>query len=224
VSGRRLSPNPAATPPVTELVDPSLAEPQGFVEAPPISPELKAAQEQLAAAAMGISVEELQKMKLGQDAEPFATFHEEEGAAPTEEQVTELTPEERAEFGMLMSVGRRSKSIDVYGHKVDIESLTVGDDCKIGLFCKEYRDAPPADSRSFQIAVCACAIRSVDNRPLYTALSEDEDVFAAKVNKLMTWYPPVITEVYRAVLDLDREFGELAEKLKKSKGSAPSTS
>ena len=163
---------------------------------------------------------------LGQDSEPFAAFHPGEGdeAPKTDEEVTTLTDEERAHFVMLAGIGRRTKTIDVFGHQVVIESLTVGDDQKIGLYCKEYKDAPPADSRSFQIAVCACGIRSVDNRPIYHALSDDEDVFMAKVNKLITMYPPVITEIYRAILDLDREFAELSEKLKKAKGSASKTS
>lgn len=219
MSGRRLAPPPAGNAPVTELIDPALATPQPMPYTGPMGgdmpPELQAA---LAAAAADPN-----------GGVPFATFGEEPepSVSPPTEEGEELTPAERLEFSSLMLVGRRSKIIEVFGHKVHIESLTVADDLRIGLYCKEFQGAPPAEQRSYQLAVCACSIRTVDTRPLYVPLVENttnDEIFTEKVQKLKDWYPAVVTEVYREVLGLDREFAELAEKLKKSKGSASATS
>ena len=64
-------------------------------------------------------------------------------------------------------------------------------------------------------------LRTVDGRMLYTPLSQDESpesIFAAKVAKLLKWYPVSITEIYREILNLDAEFGALAQALGKLKG------
>jgi CRISPR/Cas system-associated endonuclease Cas3-HD len=71
------------------------------------------------------------------------------------------------------------------------------------------------------VATCAAGIRTIDGRPLYNALSRDESpesIFQAKLQKLRQYYPVVITEIYREILNLDVEFVELAVKLGKLKG------
>ena len=58
-------------------------------------------------------------------------------------------------------------------------------------------------------------------RPLYQALSTDEStnaIFQIKVDKLANYYPIVITEIYREILNLDAEFADLALRLGKLKG------
>lgn len=137
-----------------------------------------------------------------------------------EEDVTELSGEDRQVFDSLLTCGKRSKTIEVMGHKVTIESLNVDDDLRIGLYTKDYRDSD-AYPRAIQLATCAAGIRSINNRALYSALSYDESsqsVFQAKVDKLTKYYPIVITEIYREILNLDSEFAELALKLGKLKG------
>jgi hypothetical protein len=141
------------------------------------------------------------------------------GEAP-EADITELTDEERNQFITLMSCGKRSKTIDVMGHSVSIESLNVDDDLRAGLFTKEYRDSD-AYARAVQLATCAAGIRTVNGRPLYTPISVDEtseSIFQAKLSKLLKYHPVVITEIYREIINLDLEFGELAMRLGKLKG------
>ncbi len=119
-----------------------------------------------------------------------------------------------------MSCGKRTKVIEVLGHSVGIESLNVDDDLRIGLFTKEYRESD-AYARAVHIGTCAAGVRTIDGRLLYTPISEDEtpeSVFQAKVTKLLKFYPVSITEIYREILNLDAEFGELAMKLGKLKG------
>ena len=142
-------------------------------------------------------------------------------ADPIEEQVTELTDEERLWFSTLLNCGRRHKTITVMGdHQVAIQTLNSDDDLRIGLYTKEFKDSD-AYPRAYQIAVCASGIRTINNRPLYQPITEDEDadaVFMEKVNRIKKYYPVVITEIYRAIMELDTEFADLARKLGKLKG------
>jgi len=149
---------------------------------------------------------------------------EEAGSAEPEQPeaaaVTELTDEERLLFSQLLTVGQRSKTIDVAGHTVMIQSLRVSDDLRIGLYCKPY-EGSKMEHRAFQLGACAAGIRAIDDRPLHQPLTptEGEDqAFQAKVKTLEHYYPVVITEIYREIMALDQEFVELAMKLGKLKG------
>ena len=164
--------------------------------------------------------------------EPFVSFGDEErirvatpeqeeiAAAAAGEQTTELTDEERKWFDTLLTVGRRSKTISVFGHSVVIQNLNTDDDLRIGLACKEFQGAVPADARAYQVATCAAGIRSIDGQPLYQPLGETDpqEMFDQKMARLRQYYPVVITQIYREILALDGEFIELAQKLGKLVG------
>ncbi len=141
--------------------------------------------------------------------------------APVEEETTTLTDEERAWFSALLTCGRRHKTITVMGdHAVAVQTLNADDDLRIGMFTKQYKDSD-AYPRAYQIAVCAAGIRTIDGRPLYQPITESEDadaVFAEKVERMRKFYPVVITEIYRTIMDLDSEFAELSRTLGKLKG------
>lgn len=137
-----------------------------------------------------------------------------------EEPVTELTDEERRWFSSLLTVGRRSKAVEVYGHPVVIQTLTAADELRIGLYCRQYQETN-AFARAYQVAVCAAAVRSADGKALFTSLSEvpsEDEVFDAKVAAVEKWYPIVVSKIHRAVMELEQEFAELAEKLGKAAG------
>lgn len=153
-----------------------------------------------------------------EEREKVATAEQE--VAAEGEEVTELTVEERGWFETLLTVGRRSKTVTVMGHEVVIQNLNTDDDLRIGLFCKDYQGAPPADSRAYQVATCAAGIRQVDGQPLYQPLGEtsEQEAFDQKLQRLRHYYPVVITQIYREILSLDGEFMELAQKLGKLKG------
>jgi len=142
------------------------------------------------------------------------------GEAAPDERITELTAEERAIFSSLLTCGKRSKTVEVLGHQVGIESLNNDDDLRVGLYTKDFLNSD-AYPRAVHIGTCAAGIRTIDGRPLYNPLSEDDGpqgAFQAKVDKLLKFYPIVVTEIYREILRLDLEFAELAEKLGKLKG------
>lgn len=137
-----------------------------------------------------------------------------------ESQTTELTEDERQDFTRLITVGRRTKKIIVADHPVWIQTLRSADEIRIGLYTKPYLDSQ-AFARSYQVAVCAAGIREVDGMPVFNSLSEitDEDeIFNKKVEVISQYYPIVITQIYEAIRNLEREYSELLIKLGKATG------
>lgn len=136
-------------------------------------------------------------------------------------EVTELTSSERHDFASLLTCGRRSKKITVMGHPVVIQTLKTGDEMRVGLFTKKYLESQLGFQRAYQVAVCAAGVREIQGRPLFRDLREvtDEDeIFDKNVEAAQELYPIVITQIYQAIMDLEREFAELALKLGKLPG------
>ena len=139
---------------------------------------------------------------------------------PPEPDVTELTDQERADFATLLTVGRRTKKITVMDHAVVIQTLKTGDEMRIGLFTKPYLETQ-GFSRAYQVAVCAAGIKEVDGKPLWRSLAEtpDEDeAFRKSVEVVDDYYPIVVSQIYQGIMDLEREFADLAVKLGKLPG------
>lgn len=136
-------------------------------------------------------------------------------------EVTELTDAERRDFATLMTCGRRSKTITVMGHPVVIQTLTTADEMRIGLYTKPYLETQLGFQRAYQVAVCAAGVREVQGKPLFSSLREitsDDEIFDKSVEEIKKFYPVVVTQVYQAIMDLEREFAELAIKLGKLPG------
>ena len=145
----------------------------------------------------------------------------EETVQTGEPPVTELTDAERRDFAALMTCGRRSKTITIMGHPVVIQTLTTGDEMRIGLYTKRYLDTQLGFQRAYQVAVCAAGIREVQGKPLFRELREitsDDEIFDKSAQAVQEFYPIVITQIYQAIMDLEREFAELAIKLGKLSG------
>ena len=149
--------------------------------------------------------------------DPDAVNEEESNPEPP---VTELTDQERSDFAALITVGRRTKKISVMDHSVVIQTLKTGDEMRIGLMTKPYLETQ-GFSRAYQVAVCAAGIVEVDGKPLWRSLSEtpDEDeAFRKSVDILEDFYPIVISQIYQGIMELEREFADLAIKLGKLSG------
>lgn len=143
----------------------------------------------------------------------------EDSLAPTE--VTELSAEERRDFASLLTCGRRSKTITVMGHPVVIQTLTSADEMRIGLFTKSYIESQMGFQRAYQVAVCAAGVREVQGQPLFRSLREvtsEDEIFDKSVEEVRKFYPIVVSQIYQAIMDLEREFAELAIKLGKLSG------
>lgn len=195
MSGRRRAPEPAIP---VGVADPELVAPQS----PPDPPEAFVPPTGAFAA-----TEEEGGVLVG---EPVAQ----------EEEVTELSPEEQVMFASLMTCGRRTKVAHILDHTVVVQTLCGDDDLRIGLYVKEYVGSM-GEQRAYQIAVAAAGIRTIDGQPLVQSLYAEADndaLFDQKVAKVAQMYPTVINRIYRAVMDAEKEFVELATKLGKLDG------
>jgi hypothetical protein len=189
---------PSAGPPVDEIpvdptVDPDLAPPT-----PPSSPPTE---------------ERRIVGELIEDEDP--------AGADEAPEITTLTDAERRDFAALITCGRRSKTLTVMGHPVVIQTLTTADEMRIGLHTKKYADTPLGFQRAYQVAVCAAGVREVQGKPLFSSLREitsEDEIFDRSVEALSEFYPVVVTQIYQGILDLEREFAELAIKLGKLPG------
>jgi hypothetical protein len=144
---------------------------------------------------------------------------QEQAPAPPPEPI-ELSPEEQVMFSSLLTCGRRSKTVRIFDHTVVVQTLCGDDDLRVGLYAKQYTGTF-GEQRAYQIAVAAAGIRTIDGKPFAQALFEeaaDDALFDSKTAKMAQMYPHVINMVYRAVMDAEQEFVELATRLGKLDG------
>lgn len=214
MSGRRRPPEPAI--PVGargdhQLAPPELVDPHGGKVMPPAPPK-----EQILASTDPDEAP-VPPPGAGED----GPFYRDEAAAEGEEPLGEdLSPEEEVMFASLLTCGRRSKTVKVLDHTVVVETLNNDDDLRIGLFVKDYVGSI-GEQRAYQVGVAAAGIRTFDGRPLATTVYTDVDqsaLFDEKAAIVLKMYPLVTQRIYRAVLEAEKEFAELVERLGKSNG------
>ncbi|ACH62127.1 tail assembly chaperone [Mycobacterium phage Myrna] len=143
--------------------------------------------------------------------------------APAEPEIT-LTHEERQDFERLLTVGRRYKTINVADHDIRIRTLKTADEMRIGLYTKPYLESH-AFARAHQVAVIASGLVEIRKngveQELWTSLKEvtdPDEIFAKNVDALKEFHPPVIAKIYEEIMNLEREFAQLAVKLGKLLG------
>ena len=137
--------------------------------------------------------------------------------AQEEDEVTELTDEERSTFQSLLTIGQTTKKFDVLGHPVVLKTMTVNDELMVGLESKKYRGSE-AFARAYQSAVVAASVVTIDGKQFYIPISPEEsdsEVFEKRLEKVHALYPLVVSEIYRNYMDLEKEFAQLAQKLGK---------
>lgn len=136
-----------------------------------------------------------------------------------ESPITELSDEEREHFETLLTIGRITRTVEVFGHKVQISTVTTEETMKVGLACKDYKGTE-GYARAYQSAVVAACIRSVNGESWNNALSpgDEEGVYYEKLTKVRRLYPLVVFEIYQRTLELEAEFAELVNKVGKVKG------
>lgn len=134
--------------------------------------------------------------------------------------VPELSPEEQLTFASLLTCGRRTKTLHILDHTVVVQTLCGSDDLRIGLYAKPYAESV-GEQRAYRIAVCAAGIVSIDGKPLVGGLfahADDDALFDQKIKVVEKMYPTVITAIYKGVLEAEKEFVELVNRLGKSFG------
>lgn len=157
------------------------------------------------------------RVDTGEEVESTRPLTEEE--VEEESPVTELSDEERDHFETLLTIGRVTRTFEVFGHKVQLSTVTTEEAMKVGLACKDYKGTE-GYARAYQSAVVAACIRSVDGESWNNALSPgDEDgVYYEKLAKVRRLYPLVVFEIYQRTLELEAEFAELVNKVGKARG------
>ncbi|QZE10468.1 tail assembly chaperone [Mycobacterium phage ScoobyDoobyDoo] len=145
---------------------------------------------------------------------------EEVDDGPKEPEVT-LTAEERRDLETLVTVGRRYKTIKVFDHDVRIRTLKTGDEINIGVYTKPYLESH-AFARAHQIAVVASGIVEITKdgveQPLWSSLkqiTDPEEIFNRNAEALLQFHPPAVVKIYDGIMELEREFADLAVKLGK---------
>lgn len=152
------------------------------------------------------------RIRVDDDPDPEGEFEE-----PDEPVYVELTEEERESFRSLLTVGRRTKTVEVFDHKIALASLNVDDEIMVGQATKPYKDSMTYP-RAWQSAVVAAAIRSVDGEAWGQSLYADADsavLFEEKWDKVKRMYPLIVQMLYKEVTGMEAEFAELAHKLGK---------
>jgi hypothetical protein len=128
-----------------------------------------------------------------------------------------LDEEERANFETLVTFGKKSKQAQVWGHTILISTLTVEEELGIGLLVKPYMNSD-AYTRAYKTAVVAASIHEIDGQPVYMPLSAKEDnnaILRKKWEKIKSYYPAVVDQMYRATTELEQELFSLLDKLAK---------
>ena len=142
-----------------------------------------------------------------------------DAAAQAESDPPELTSEEEDEVVDLVNAGRKECWPVIFGRKIHLRTLTIEEELKISEITKPYigSDGYP---RAYRTAVVAAAIRTIDGKLLFNPLSvEDVDrIIVEKFNKLITYYPLGIDQIYARYRDMELELLEFVEKLGKSSG------
>ena len=136
---------------------------------------------------------------------------------PEEEPITTLTPKERQQFASLLTIGKRTKTVELFDHSIVLASLNVDDEMLVGEAVRDYQGTQ-GFARSYQAATVAAAIRSVNGESWDTALQPDAEpsaLFHRKFTKVRKMYPLVVQSLYQECLKMDAEFAELVNKLGK---------
>jgi hypothetical protein len=133
----------------------------------------------------------------------------------------DLSPEEEIMFASLLTCGRRSKTVTVFDHTVVVETINCDDDLRIGMYVKDYQGSL-GEQRAYQVGVVAAGIRSIDGQPFMpSGLFQDADrsaMFDDRFKKVSAMYPTVVSQLYRGVMDAEKEYIELAIRLGKLDG------
>lgn len=178
-----------------------------------VDPDIEPPRQRRKAAEGVESSPEEQPDRIRVDDDPEEEFEEPDDPDP----YTTLSAEERESFRNLLTVGRRTKTVTLFDHKVVLASLNVDDEVMIGQATKDHVGSQTFP-RVWQSATVAAAIRSVDGEAWGQGLYADAEastLFEEKWAKVRRMYPLVVQYLYNEVTNMEAEFAELARKLGK---------
>lgn len=140
-------------------------------------------------------------------------------AAKAAEKDPVLTTEEEDEAVDLINAGRKEKFVELFGRMIHLCTLTIEEELKVSEITKPYigSDGYP---RAYRTAVVAAAIRTIDGQLFFNPMSDSEfeEIIRKKFEKLISYYPLAVDQIYARYRDMELELLALVEKMGKSLG------
>jgi len=116
----------------------------------------------------------------------------------------------------LLVVGRLTDEIDIFGHKIVIRTLTIGQELEASLVSNKYRETDDV-GRAYATAIVAACIESVDGRPLIGGLGPEEESLENRYRYIQdNWYWMTVRVIYEEYQALVVRSIEAQDNLKKA--------
>ena len=115
----------------------------------------------------------------------------------------------------LLFVGRLTDTIRVFGHAVDIKTLTIGEMVRAGELVRPYMGTQ-SEQLAYKVSIVAACVERVDGEPLYTPISTKDDEMLGKFNVVRDWYPVVVDKVFGHYVQLEAVVKSVADSLGES--------
>lgn len=142
-----------------------------------------------------------------------------DAAVQLDEQKNEVVTDEQPltvdQYG-LMYIGYLTDDFDLFGHKVSIRTLKVGEELEAELLTQKYKDTNEAD-RAYAIALVAACITSLDGRPLVSGLGPSDETLDRRYQYILNnWHWITINEIYNHYRELATRSMEALDDVKKN--------
>lgn len=137
----------------------------------------------------------------------------------SEDEVQEEPQQEREEvstdtFG-LMHLGYLTETIEIFGHKINIRTLKVGEELEAELLVKKYKDTNE-ENRAYATALVAACIQSIDGAPLVQGLGPAGETLERRFYYITeNWHWVTVEAVYIGYRSLAERMMTSLEEVKK---------
>ena len=124
-------------------------------------------------------------------------------------------PKITADLHAALYLGRLEETVTVYGHEFHLQTLTVGEELAVHQMIAKFRDSTPlAQGRAFATGMVAAAIVTVDGQAIYKPSGPRDNPLPKKWKYVTTLYWPVVDEIYKEYVGLERRQLKALEELK----------
>lgn len=116
----------------------------------------------------------------------------------------------------LLELGSLNEEIDIYGRKVLLKTLTIGEQLEVALLTKDYIGTSE-ELMAICAATVAASIVTIDGNPMIMEIGPNESLLALKfrfVRENLYW--TIIRLVYQEYLDLSERAEEALKEIKKN--------
>ena len=118
----------------------------------------------------------------------------------------------------LLRLGKLSEEVEIWGNKIGIRTLTIGEELEASLIAKKYGETMDAE-RAYATALVAASVQYENGVPLVRALGPEKEghTIERRFRYIQdNWYWPVVQAIYShyaaLVKRVDQSLGELEKK------------